>query len=77
MKHLVLVVGMAAVTYVPRMVPLLLLKGKNLPLFIKKFLGVLPVCALGALLIPDLLSSIPESPLAAIAGNISVLSSFS
>ena len=68
MKHLVLILGMTAVTYIPRMVPFILLKGRNLPNFVKRFLQVLPVCALGALLIPDLLVSIPASPVAAITG---------
>ena len=68
MKHLILILGMTAVTYIPRMAPFILLKGKKLPLFVKRFLEVLPVCALGALLIPGLFTSIPEHPVAAIAG---------
>ena len=69
MKHLLLILGMAVVTYIPRMVPMLLLKGKALPVFVRNFLQVLPVCALGALLVPGLLSSIPESPAAAVIGT--------
>jgi branched-subunit amino acid transport protein len=61
---------MTAVTYIPRMVPFVFFKGKNLPIFVRRFLEVLPVCALGALLVPGLFSSIPRSPLAAIAGVI-------
>ena len=68
MKHLVLIIGMTAVTYIPRMVPFVLFKGRNLPLFVRRFLEVLPVCALGALLVPGLFASIPRSPAAAIAG---------
>jgi len=67
-KHLILILGMTAVTYLPRMAPFVVLRGKNLPPFVRRFLEVLPVCALGALLIPGLFSSIPGHPVAAIAG---------
>jgi branched-subunit amino acid transport protein len=70
MKHLLLILGMAAVTYIPRMAPMLLLRGRELSPFIRNFLQVLPVCALGALLIPGVLSSIPGSPVAAIIGVV-------
>ena len=68
MKHLILILGMTVVTYIPRMAPLVLFKGKNLPVFLRRFLLALPGCALGALLFPGLLSSIQESPFAAITG---------
>jgi branched-subunit amino acid transport protein len=68
MKHLALVLGMMAVTYVPRMVPFLLLRDLKLPVFVRRFLRVLPACALGALLVPDVITSIPGSPLAALVG---------
>ena len=62
MEHLVLILGMTVVTYLPRMAPFVLLKDKSLPVFAKRFLEVLPVCALGALLFPDAVASIPGSP---------------
>ena len=34
----------------------------------RSFLKVLPACALGALIVPDVLSSIPESPVVALSG---------
>ena len=68
MNHLLLILGMAAVTYIPRAAPFLLLRTADFPPFLRRFLNVLPVCALGALLLPDLIGSIPENPLAAIAG---------
>ncbi len=63
-----LILGMTAVTYLPRMAPFVLLKDKSLPVFAKRFLEVLPVCALGALLFPDAVASIPGSPVAALVG---------
>ena len=68
MTHIVLILGMTAVTYLPRLAPFLLLRNAKLHPFIEKFLQVLPICALGALLFPDLLDSIPGKPLAACAG---------
>lgn len=68
MNHLILILGMTAVTYIPRMAPFVLLRGKNLPPFVRRFLEVLPVCALGALLVPGLFTSIPDHPIAAVAG---------
>ena len=69
MKHLCLIFGMMAVTYLPRVFPLVLLQNAKLPPFFQKFLQVLPVCALGALLIPDALASIPDNPVAAVGGT--------
>ena len=69
MKHLYLVIGMMAVTYLPRVIPLVLLQNAKLPPFLQKFLQVLPVCALGALLIPEMLGSIPDNPIAAVVGT--------
>ncbi|MBT3272043.1 MAG: AzlD domain-containing protein [Spirochaetales bacterium] len=70
MKHLVLVLGMMVVTYLPRLAPFILLRTAKLPVFLQRFLRVLPVCALGALLLPDLIDSIPGHPWAAAAGVV-------
>ncbi len=68
MKHLALVLGMMAVTYIPRVVPFMLLRDLKLPVFLRRFLRVLPACALGALLVPDVFTSIPGKPLSALLG---------
>ena len=68
MRHLALVLGMMVVTYLPRVAPFILLRDLKLPAFLHRFLKVLPACALGALLIPDAITSIPESPMAALVG---------
>jgi branched-subunit amino acid transport protein len=69
MKHIVLILGMMAVTYVPRMAPFILLRDKKLPSFIRRFLKALPACALGALIFPNVLSSIPGNVAAALVGT--------
>lgn len=44
-----IIVAMALVTYIPRMVPLLLLSGRRLPSPVMTWLGLLPAALLGAL----------------------------
>jgi len=52
-----LVLAMALVTYIPRMLPLVLLRHAGLPPFIKRFMVFIPYAALGALIFPSVLSS--------------------
>lgn len=47
--------GMAIVTYLPRMVPLTFLDGKELPPIISGVLGNIPYAVLGALIFPAIL----------------------
>lgn len=52
--QLLLILGMALVTYIPRMAPLMLLSSKNLnPLFMR-WLEMVPPAVLAALLAPEL-----------------------
>ena len=62
MSHLLLILGMIAVTYIPRLLPMVWLRGNELPPWLARFLSVLPACALGALLIPSALTSVPGRP---------------
>ena len=57
MDLLVLVLGMALVTYLPRMLPLVLLQNVELPSFVRQFMKYIPYAALGALIFPGILSS--------------------
>ncbi|PPA72386.1 AzlD domain-containing protein [Jeotgalibacillus proteolyticus] len=52
---LLLIVGMAVVTYIPRMLPLTLLEGKELPEFLQSVLRNIPYAVLGALIFPGIL----------------------
>lgn len=47
-----MIIGMAVVTYVPRMLPFVLFKGKELPTFLQGVLRNVPYAALGALIFP-------------------------
>lgn len=63
-----IVIGMMVVTYIPRLLPFLLISGKELPPKVSQFLNYVPYATLGALIIPGAISAIPDLPLAAGAG---------
>lgn len=50
-----MIIGMAVVTYLPRLLPLLALSGKKLPLPVVSWLRHVPSAVLAALLLPTLL----------------------
>lgn len=47
-----MIIGMGLVTYIPRMLPFVLFKGKELPPFIQGVLQNVPYATLGALIFP-------------------------
>lgn len=65
---ILLILGMAAVTYGPRLVPFLLLTGNSVPRRLDAFLQCIPAAAIGALVIPGVFDATPDIPLAAVAG---------
>ena len=60
MNHLLLILGMVVVTYLPRMIPIALLSDLELPEYLRRFLSMLPAAALGALIIPGVADAIPD-----------------
>jgi len=60
---LITILGMALVTYLPRLLPLLALSGKKLPDVVVAWLGYVPGAVLAAMLFPSLLI---------VDGNISI-----
>ena len=63
-----IIILMAAVTFLPRIIPLLILRDRRLPPVLKRFLDAIPYAALGALIFPGVLDAIPRMPVAAAAG---------
>ncbi len=49
------IIGMALVTYIPRVIPLLALSGKNLPKLVIAWLRFVPAAVLAAMLTPAIL----------------------
>lgn len=50
------ILGMALVTYVPRLLPILALSDKRLPILLERWLNQIPVAVLAALVAPSLLT---------------------
>lgn len=63
-----LIFGMTLVTYLPRVLPFIVPINKNNNPTINRFLSYIPCTALGALIIPGVLDSIPGKPLVSIIG---------
>ncbi|MDD9301641.1 MAG: AzlD domain-containing protein [Desulfobacter sp.] len=63
-----LILGMALVTYGPRLVPFLFFSRIKIPLAVDGFLKSIPVAAIGALIVPGVLTATPDLPQAALWG---------
>ncbi|MGG1676636.1 AzlD domain-containing protein [Neobacillus sp. NRS-1170] len=50
-----MIIGMGMVTYIPRMLPFVLFKGKELPPYIQGVLKNVPYATLGALIFPAII----------------------
>lgn len=69
MKLWLLVIFLALVTYIPRMLPMVLLKDMNLPLRLRTFLELIPIAALTALIFPGILYATGDVQ-SALAGTV-------
>lgn len=65
---LLTILGMALVTYLPRLLPLLFLSSRKLPPLFARWLAYVPAAVLAAMLFPSLLA--PEGSLALSADNL-------
>jgi branched-subunit amino acid transport protein len=63
---------MCIVTYIPRLFPILLLNGKEIPPKAKRFLKYIPYAALGALIVPGIFNS-TGSFYSSLAGTMAAL----
>jgi branched-subunit amino acid transport protein len=52
---IIMILGMAIVTYIPRMLPFVMFRGKELPPFLQGVLKNVPYATLGALIFPAIL----------------------
>ena len=65
---LVIILACGAVNYILRVVPFIFTIGEDLPPYLKRFLDYMPIAALGALILPGIITSFPDNPAAGIAG---------
>lgn len=69
--YLLLVAAMGAVTYLPRMLPLVLLSRRRLPAWFAEWLELIPPAILGALIAPSLFAN--EMPRSLTLGKAELL----
>lgn len=72
-KVYVLILGMMLVTYIPRLIPFLVMGNRKIPENVEEFLSYIPYAALGALIIPGFISAIPNHPFISAAGLLTAL----
>lgn len=63
-----LILGMMAVTYLPRFLPFLIKGERSLPKKLTQFLDYIPYVVLGALIFPGALTAVQGQPLASLSG---------
>ncbi len=68
-----IILGMAAVTYLPRLLPFLILSNRTIHKRLDVFLKCIPAAAIGALIIPGALTATPDMPMAALGGMVFTL----
>ncbi|RKD30015.1 AzlD domain-containing protein [Thermohalobacter berrensis] len=71
-----LVIGMAIVTYIPRVIPMALLSSTEPPPFLKRFLSFIPYTVLSALIFPEILFSTGNVKSAVFGGLIAIILAF-
>ncbi len=68
-----MILGMAAVTVVPRLLPALLPPGLVIPAPVARWLGQVPYAALGALIFPGVVAADPDNPWTGIAAALAAV----
>lgn len=70
----IIIVGMALVTFIPRILPVFVMDAISFPSWLKKWLKAIPYAALGALIFPGILSVIEGQPhIGLLAGIVAVV----
>lgn len=67
-SHLSLIVGMALVTYLPRLIPLILINDQNMNARVKQFLLYIPYTSLSILIIRGILTATDGMRMVTVAG---------
>lgn len=69
-NQILLIIGMMLATYIPRLLPFIMVSGKKLPKRLEMLLKYIPYTALGALIIPGVFSAIPRMPLVSLSAIV-------
>ena len=70
---LIVIAGMALVTYLPRILPFYLFSKMNLSKRMMLFLKCIPYTALGALILPDVFSAVEGNNAASLIGAVTAV----
>ena len=73
MRIILLILGMALVTYLPRLLPAIFLDRFQFPDWFQKWLKSIPYAALGALIFPGVLLVDKDQPLVGLLGGLTAL----
>ena len=73
MKTLLLILGMAVVTYLPRLLPAIFMDRFQFPAWFQTWLKSIPYAALGALIFPGVLLVDQDQPLIGLLGGFAAL----
>ena len=73
MKIILLIIGMALVTYLPRLLPAIFMDRFRFPAWFQTWLKCIPYAALGALIFPGLLLVDSDQPLLGLLGGLTAL----
>ncbi|MGM0414236.1 MAG: AzlD domain-containing protein [Bacillota bacterium] len=75
-EYLIIIIGMALVTYIPRMFPLVILSDLELTSFWRRFLYYIPPAALSALIFPGILNATDSSSIAITGGFVAAIMAY-
>lgn len=64
-----IIIGMAVVTYIPRVLPSFIIGSLKMPRWVNRWLQSIPYAALGALIFPGILTIDSEAPVIGIIGG--------
>ena len=72
-SYFFIILGMAIVTFIPRLLPFVLMSKKEINPTLKRFLNYIPYTALGALIIPNVFNALPNHQGAVFGGIITAI----
>lgn len=67
---LIVIIGMAIVTVLPRMIPAFIVERLKFPNWVNYWLSTIPYAALGALIFPGILSVVPDQQWIGLVGGL-------
>lgn len=73
MNELCLILGMALVTFIPRLLPALFMDRIRFSSWFQRWLKIIPYAVLGALIFPGILSIDHDQPLLGLLGGLAAL----